>query len=184
MISIKSRSPLQHIWKTPMPWWRHKMETFSALLALCAGNSPVTGEFPLQRPVTRSFDVFFDLSLNKRVRRSRWFETPSSWRQCNTTKLPFQRGCVSLTDTLTSCYGNTFRIICPLCGEFTGHRWSPIARGQWCRALMLPALSAWTICQTFQAWFLKRGPTYRRQVVNPRQQTQQGQSVAKPGPPL
>ena len=35
------------------------METFSALLAICAGNSPVTGEFPAQRPVTRSFDVFF-----------------------------------------------------------------------------------------------------------------------------
>ena len=34
------------------------METFSALLALCAGNSPVRGEFPAQRPVTRSFDVF------------------------------------------------------------------------------------------------------------------------------
>ena len=41
------------------------METFSALLALCARNSPVTGEFPSQRPVTRSFDVFFDLRLNK-----------------------------------------------------------------------------------------------------------------------
>ena len=27
-------------------WWRHQMETFSALLALCAGNSPVPGEFP------------------------------------------------------------------------------------------------------------------------------------------
>ena len=38
-------------------WWRHQIETFSALLALCAGNSPVTGEFPSQRPVTRSFDV-------------------------------------------------------------------------------------------------------------------------------
>ena len=38
-------------------WWRHQMETFSALLALCAGNSPVSGEFPAQRPVTRSFDV-------------------------------------------------------------------------------------------------------------------------------
>ena len=37
------------------------METFSALLAICAGNSPVNGEFPAQRPVTRSFDVFFDL---------------------------------------------------------------------------------------------------------------------------
>ena len=36
------------------------METFSTLLILCAGNSPVTGEFPAQRPVTRSFDVFFD----------------------------------------------------------------------------------------------------------------------------
>ena len=45
--------------------WRHQMETFSALLALCAGNSQVTGEFHSQRPVTRSFDVFFDLRLNK-----------------------------------------------------------------------------------------------------------------------
>ena len=44
-------------------WWRHQMETFSALLALCAGNSPVSGEFFAQRPVTRSFDVFFDLRL-------------------------------------------------------------------------------------------------------------------------
>ena len=38
--------------------WRHQVETFSALLAFCAGNSPVIGEFPSQRPVTRSFDVF------------------------------------------------------------------------------------------------------------------------------
>ena len=42
------------------------METFSALLAICAGNSPVTGEFPTQRPVTWNFDVFFDLRHNKR----------------------------------------------------------------------------------------------------------------------
>ena len=34
------------------------METFSALLVLCVGNSPVTGEFPAQFPVTESFDVF------------------------------------------------------------------------------------------------------------------------------
>ena len=33
------------------------METFYALVAFCAGNSPVTGEFPTQRPLTRSFDV-------------------------------------------------------------------------------------------------------------------------------
>ena len=43
------------------------METFSALLAFCAGKSPVSGEFPSQRPVTRSFDVFFDLRPNKRL---------------------------------------------------------------------------------------------------------------------
>ena len=41
------------------------METFSALLVICAGNSPVPGEFPAQRPVTRNFDVFFDLRPNK-----------------------------------------------------------------------------------------------------------------------
>ena len=39
------------------------METFTALLGICAGNSPVTGEFPTQRPVTRGFDVLFDLRL-------------------------------------------------------------------------------------------------------------------------
>ena len=35
------------------------METFSALLAICAENSPVPGDFPAQRPVTRSFGVCF-----------------------------------------------------------------------------------------------------------------------------
>ena len=64
------------------------MEIFSALLVLCAGNSPVTGDFPSQRPVTRSFDVFFDLRLNKRLSKQSWgwwFETPlhSLWRHCN-----------------------------------------------------------------------------------------------------
>ena len=44
-------------------WWRHQMETFSALLAI----SPVPGEFPAQRPVTRSFDAFFDLRPNKQL---------------------------------------------------------------------------------------------------------------------
>ena len=67
------------------PWWRHQMETLSELLAICADNSPVPGEFPAQRPVTRSFDVFFDLRLNKRLRKQSWgwlFETLSQplWR--------------------------------------------------------------------------------------------------------
>ena len=56
----------------PENTWRHQMETFSALLAICAGNSPVTGEFPAQRTVTRSFGVFFDLRLNKWLSKQSW----------------------------------------------------------------------------------------------------------------
>ena len=68
------------------------METFSALLVICAGNSPVPGEFPAQRPVTRSFDVFFDLHPNKRLNKQWWgwwFETSSCplWRHRNDTKI-------------------------------------------------------------------------------------------------
>ena len=64
------------------------MEIFSALLAICAGNSPVPGEFPAQRPVTRIFDIFFDLRLNKLLSKQSWgwwFKTLSCplWRQCN-----------------------------------------------------------------------------------------------------
>ena len=73
-------------------WWRHQMKTFSALLALCAGNSPVTGEFPAQRPVTRIFDVFLYLHLSKRLGKQSWgwwFETLSSplWRHCNVVRV-------------------------------------------------------------------------------------------------
>ena len=49
-------------------WLRHQMETFAASLALCAGTSPVTDEFPSQRPMAWSFDVFFDV-LNKRLNK-------------------------------------------------------------------------------------------------------------------
>ena len=83
--AVSYRIVLDHIMST---WWRHQMETLSALLAMCAGNSPVPGEFPAQRPVTRSFDVFFDLHLNKRLSKQSWgwwFETLSCplWRHCN-----------------------------------------------------------------------------------------------------
>ena len=77
------------------PWgrsWCYMMTSsngnISALLAICAGNSPASGEFLAQRPVTRSFDVFFDLRLDKRFSKQSWgwwFETLSRplWRHCN-----------------------------------------------------------------------------------------------------
>ena len=72
--------------------WRHQLETFSTLLALCEGKPPVTGGFPSQRIVTRGFDVFFDIRLNKllsKQSRRRWFERPSCplSRHCNTMTL-------------------------------------------------------------------------------------------------
>ena len=73
--------------------WYHDVMTssngkFSALLVICAGNSPVPGECPAPRPVTRSFDAFFDLRLNKRFSKQSWgwwFETLSRplWRHRN-----------------------------------------------------------------------------------------------------
>ena len=63
-------------------------ENIFRVTCLCAGNSPVTGEFPSQRPVTRSFDIFSDLRLSKRLSKQskhRWFETQSRslWRHSN-----------------------------------------------------------------------------------------------------
>ena len=55
-----------------IPWWIYQMETFSALMALCAGKSLVSGEFPSQRPVTRRIDVFFDLRLNELLSKHHW----------------------------------------------------------------------------------------------------------------
>ena len=46
------------------------MEAFFALLAICAGNSPVPGEFPAQRPVTLSFNAIFDLRLKQRLSKN------------------------------------------------------------------------------------------------------------------
>ena len=70
-----------------LPWWRHQMETFSALLALCGiyrspVNSPHKGQW------RGALIFFFDLRLNKRLSKQSWgwwFETPpcSLWRHCN-----------------------------------------------------------------------------------------------------
>ena len=94
---------------------------------LC-GNSPAPGEFATQRPVTRSFDVFFDLRLNNRLSKRSWgwwFETPSRplWCHCNVT--------------MTSWHVNSF-CITGILGESSRDKWSLFIKGQWCEALMLP----------------------------------------------
>ena len=88
------------------------METFSALLAICAGNSPVTGEFPAQRPVARSFDVSFDLCPNKRLSKQSWdwwIETQScpQWRYCNNYSDELLRSINSFASRGCDCYFNS-----------------------------------------------------------------------------
>ena len=71
-----------------MSWWRHQMDTFLRVTGHLCGEFTGPGEFPAQRPVTRSFEVFFHLRPNKRLSKQSWgwwFETPSHplWRHCN-----------------------------------------------------------------------------------------------------
>ena len=68
------------VWMRPANLRRHQMESFPHYWPFVRGFSPVTGEFPSQRPVTRSFDAFLDLRLNKRLSKQWWSwlcETPS-----------------------------------------------------------------------------------------------------------
>ena len=81
------------------------MGTFAALLAFYVWNSPLTGGFPSQKPVTRNFNISFDLRLNKQLgkqSRRRWFETPSRsfWRQCNETTSPHIKSIGPTSDRL------------------------------------------------------------------------------------
>ena len=69
-------------------WWRHQDGNIFRVTGPLCGEFTGPGEFPTQRPVTRSFDVFFDLRLNKRLSKQPWgwwFETLSwsLWRHCN-----------------------------------------------------------------------------------------------------
>ena len=94
LLALRIEQPATR-WFYYTSWWRHQMKTFSVFLALFAGNSPVTGEFPSQRTMTRSFDVFFDLRLNKwlsKQSRCRCFEPQqrSLWRHCNV--VPWMEG--------------------------------------------------------------------------------------------
>ena len=94
-----SRLLAMHGTKTSaVTWWRHQMETFSALLALCAWKSPVTGEFPSQRPQWHLALVFFFIcALNKQLSKQSggwWFETPSRslWSHCDVRYWPNSAG--------------------------------------------------------------------------------------------
>ena len=82
---------------------------------LLCGEFTGTGEFPAQRPVTQSFDVSFDLRLNKRLSKQPggwWFETPpwSLWRQCNDICRADFRFATSQWETVLLCNDVSHRL--------------------------------------------------------------------------
>ena len=64
--------PCAHVWKTNVchfgscliiinvSWWRHQMEKFSALMAICVGNTPGTVKFPAQMASNAASDASED----------------------------------------------------------------------------------------------------------------------------
>ena len=133
MIIYKSAAEAMHAWTSvhcgcmvvlyqmiAFPWWRY--ETFSALLAICAEISLVTGEFLSQRPVTRNFDVFFDLRLNIRLSkhsRGWWLETPSYslWRHSNVWHVI---RCSLKREWNINCF---FEELCTRCAQYCVFLW-------------------------------------------------------------
>ena len=131
-------------WNLLSAWWRHQMETFSALLAICAGNWPVTFEFPSQSQWPRA--LMFSLICawingeagDFRRHRAHYDVTIMymNWKLL----LPHLKK--------TSWHGNPFRVTGPLSGgvPVTGgvilHRASN--EELWCFSLLLARTSYWT----------------------------------------
>ena len=149
------------------------METFSALLAICAGNSPVSGEFPAQRQVTRSFDVFFDLRLNERLSKQSWgwsLETQSRllWRKnneyiCNDMSSVVVHTEISLTwdiSPFVALQTTQDKIALDMCKNFRrGHRvleslYDSESKGPWERKLSSVITLKWKDVQNFYMLFI------------------------------
>ena len=144
------------IWCTSTKaWWRHEMETFSALIAFCMGNSPAISEFPA--------DVFSDPRLNqKKIKQwpRRWFEMPSRslWRHCNGKWCMFQAPSVPEGHTMVVWFSKAYQIlIIPLnksCFEHSARLFAipprtQSASGELCLFRMIKHPLAWLIAQRF-----------------------------------
>ena len=158
--------------KSKIQWLRDDVIKWKRFSRYCPFVRPVTGGFPSQRPVTRSFDIFFYLRRNKRLSkqpRRRRFDTPSRslWRQCNVVLVPeftvftetsnsqyltlpstsLEKGYrhiqTSLYHMMTSSNGNIFCVTGHLCGEFTGPRWILRTKASDVDALMFSLICVW-----------------------------------------
>ena len=119
--SITNIPELVVLHKVIETWWSHKMETFCALLALCAGNSSITSGFPSQRPVKQSFGLFLDLFLkNGWVNNWDAGDLRRHWAQCHATVVMWSRGLVSYSysSVCRLCHSPKSGLSCQLCTEW------------------------------------------------------------------
>ena len=120
------------------------METFSALLAICAGNSPVPGEFPPQKPVTRSFNVYFDMRPNKRLSKQLW----GWWFETQSCPLWYHRNvCPSWVQNMILFYLVPRNI--PEGGQYIAMSWlcaSPGHQPLWYGACVMRKFLIWATC--------------------------------------
>ena len=138
------------------------------LLAICAGNSPVPGEFPTQRPVTRSFDIFFDLRLNKRLSKN---NRETGDLRCRRSHYDIKVMDSQMAQCLCAFLLILPKLVCFLC-EKAQNGWSDVAFGIWmywnlkvvhCRAInemsesehgRYVVLKIRTICHAWDLWKL------------------------------
>ena len=130
------------------------METFSALLAICAGNALITGEFPAQRPVTRNFDVFFDLRLNKRLRKQSWgwwFEKSSTplWRHSNRWTHSILQTIEWMSIMLNSMMFSQFTIFYLLLLQFMVRKRMFSIPKEWLWGRLCGIFKTWTACPSW-----------------------------------
>ena len=74
------------MYNTEHSWWRHQMEAFSALLAPCAGNSPVIGEFPSQMASNAELRYLCDVSWSKLLSKRPNDDLGRIWVVCIKTR--------------------------------------------------------------------------------------------------
>ena len=128
--------------KLAYTWWRHQMETFSELLAICAGNSPIAGysitdgiqKFWWQINISQFFGllsvyVYFTqrVSANNFVYNSAF-------------KKMYKNVVCQLSDILfrlhmTSSNGTIFCVNGPVWRQLTGHWWIPLKKRPVTRSL-------------------------------------------------
>ena len=102
---------IKHLWY--WTWWRHQMETFSALLALSERNPPDSLTTASDAELWYILWSAPEQTLEQTKSRRRWFDTPSSslWRYYNDANVLGEPFTVMAADALAPCIARSSKIM-------------------------------------------------------------------------